>query len=462
VGLHRGSADRRLRGRPGPRLTSEQVAHDLIERVFREESGRAVATLIRVLGDFDLAEEAVQDAFMRAIEVWPTDGVPANPGAWITTTARNRAIDRLRRRRTLAQKTEALGREAAVVGELGGGPWGGHIDVTDGVDDRLRLIFTCCHPALAPDARVALTLRMLGGLTTPEIARAFLVPEVTLAQRLVRAKRKIRDAAIPYRVPPVEVMPERLDGVLRVLYLIFNEGYSATSGDALVRRELASEAIRLARMLTGLMPDEPEATGLLALMLLHDARRDARTGPDGALVLLEAQDRARWDRAEIDEGQALLDRAIRMRRPGPYQLQAAIAALHDASTDATTTDWPQIAALYGRLAVVAPSPVVELNRAVAVAMSEGAAAGLELLRALEGEPALIGYPYFHAARADLLRRLGRDDDAVAAYRAALEHTTNDVERRFLAGRIAEVTAVPHPRAAANAPPTEHGSGQARA
>jgi RNA polymerase sigma-70 factor (ECF subfamily) len=438
VGLDRGPADRRLRRRAGPRLTSEQTAHDLVERVFRQESGRAVATLIRVLGDFDLAEEAVQDAFLRAIEVWPTDGVPANPGAWITTTARNRAIDRLRRRRTLAEKTEALGREAAAAGELGGGPWGERLGVSDGVDDRLRLIFTCCHPALAPEARVALTLRTLGGLTTPEIARAFLVPEVTLAQRLVRAKRKIRDAAIPYRVPPVEVMPERLDGVLRVLYLIFNEGYSATSGDALVRRELASEAIRLARMLAELMPDEPEAIGLLALMLLHDARRDARTGAAGELVLLEDQDRGRWDRAEINEGQALLDRAIRMRRPGPYQLQAAIAALHDTSADGGSTDWPQIAALYGRLAVVAPSPVVEVNRAVALAMAEGPAAGLEVLETLAGEPALTGYPYFHAARADLLRRLGRVDEAAAAYRAALERTTNDVERGFLERRIAEV------------------------
>jgi len=438
VGLDRGPPDRRLRRRAGSRLSERSTAHDVVDRVFREESGRAVATLIRVLGDFDLAEEAVQDAFTKALEVWPADGVPANPGAWITTTARNRAIDRLRRRRTLVEKTEALEREARLEAELDRGTGGEEATETDGIDDRLRLIFTCCHPALAPEARVALTLRTLGGLTTPEMARAFLVPEVTLAQRLVRAKRKIRDAAIPYRVPPVEVMPERLDAVLRVLYLIFNEGYSATAGDALVRRELAAEAIRLGRLLVQLMPDEPEAIGLLALLLLHDARRDARTGPGGELVLLEDQDRGRWDREAIEEGRSLLDRAIRINRPGPYQLQAAIAALHDAAGDAGSTDWPQIAALYGRLASVAPSPVVELNRAVAVAMAEGPGAGLELVESLAREPGLSAYPYFHAARADLLRRLGRATEAAAAYRAALDLTTNDVERGFLERRIAEL------------------------
>jgi RNA polymerase sigma-70 factor (ECF subfamily) len=439
VGLDRGPADRRVRGGPGRGLTAEPSAHDVVDRVFREESGRAIATLIRVLGDFDLAEEAVQDAFIRALEVWPVDGLPANPGAWITTTARNRAIDRIRRGKVLAQKTEALEREAAVVSELGGGPWGASVPAdADGIDDRLRLIFTCCHPALAPEARVALTLRTLGGLSTPEIARAFLVPEVTLAQRLVRAKRKIRDAGIPYRVPPIEVLPERLDAVLRVLYLVFNEGYSATAGDALVRRELATEAIRLARMLVQLLPDEPEAGGLLALMLLHDARRDARTGGEGELVLLEDQDRSRWDAAAIQEGRSVLEQAIRANRAGPYQVQAAIAALHDAAPDAASTDWPQIAALYGRLAALAPSPVVELNRAVAVAMAEGPAMGLAMLDALASEAALAGYPYFHAARADLLRRLGRLAGAADAYRAALGVTTNDVERAFLEKRLGEV------------------------
>jgi RNA polymerase sigma-70 factor (ECF subfamily) len=388
--------------------------------------------LIRVLGDFDLAEDAVQEAFVQALQTWPKRGIPDNPGAWITTTARNRAIDRLRRDRTLREKTETLTRLAELE-RLGDD----EADMSAIPDDRLRLIFTCCHPALAMDARVALTLKTLGGLTTAEVARAFLVAEPAMAQRLVRAKRKIRDTAIPYRVPPPELLPARLDGVLATLYLVFNEGYGSTSGP-LVRTELCDEAIRLSRTVAELLPEEPEARGLLALMVLQHSRRDARTTPDGELVLLEDQDRARWDHDAIDEGLALLDAAIAGRRPGPYQLQAAIAALHARAPRAEDTDWPQIAALYGRLALITPSPVVALNRAVAVAMADGPARGLPLVEALADE--LDGYHLFHATRADFLRRLDRGEEAAEAYRRALELATNPSERAFLERRRAGTAA----------------------
>jgi RNA polymerase sigma-70 factor (ECF subfamily) len=421
-------------------VATDPPAHEVVDRLFREESGRAVATLIRLLGDFDLAEEAVADAFLVAVERWPSDGLPANPGAWITTTARNRAIDRLRRARRLAEKAELLRHEVTVAGQPEPGPEAAVLAAEDHMpieDDRLRLIFTCCHPALAMDARVALTLRTLGGLTTPEIARAFLVPEPTLAQRLVRAKRKIRDAGIPYRIPPDHLLPERLDGVLRVLYLIFNEGYDASSGDGLVRHELCAEAIRLSRVLVTLMPDEPEVLGLLSLMLLHDARRDARVGPAGEIVLLEEQDRGRWDQNRIAEGRSLVDRALRMRRPGTYQLQAAIAAVHDEAASPDATDWPQILVLYDALSRTTPSPVVQLNRAVAAAMVHGPEAGLRLMDGLQ--QALAEYPYLHAARADLLRRLGRVAEASSAYRRAAALTSNVPEQAFLARRLAELS-----------------------
>jgi RNA polymerase sigma-70 factor (ECF subfamily) len=347
----------------------------------------------------------------------------------------------LRRRTRLREKTEQLGREAVVEAELAAiDPTALDDDPMAITDDRLRLIFTCCHPALPMDGRVALTLRTLGGLTTPEIARAFLVPEPTLAQRLVRAKRKIRDAGIPYRVPPRELLPERLDGVLRVLYLVYNEGYAASSGDALIRRELTAEAIRLTRLVVSLLPDEPEAEGLLALMLLHDARRDARVGPDGGLILLEDQDRSRWDPDRIREGQALVERALRRGRPGSYQLQAAIAALHDEAPSAADTDWAQIAVLYETLRRHDPSPVIELNLAVAVAMADEPATGLAMIDGLAATGSLADYPYLHAARADLLRRMERWTEAATAYRRALEGIGSEPERTFLERRLAEVTA----------------------
>ncbi|WLW57502.1 RNA polymerase sigma factor [Streptomyces sp. YU58] len=410
------------------------AVEEAVAAAFRAEWGQVVATLIRVTGDWDLAEECAQDAFAQALDRWRRDGVPRRPGAWLTTTARNRALDVLRREAVGAAKL----REVAVTAREE--PWDDREDDTDdsGVqDDRLRLLFTCCHPALPIEARVALTLRTLAGLTTPEIARAFLVPEATMAQRLVRAKRKIRNAGIPYRVPPAHLLPERTTGVLGVIYLLFNEGYAATSGADRVRTDLCAEAIRLARVLAELMPDEPEVLGLLALLLLHDARRATRVDAAGEPVSLEDQDRSLWDRAEAEEGAGLLETALRRGRPGPYQVQAAIAACHTTAATAGATDWADIAGLYGELERLVPSAVVRLNRAFAVGMAEGPDAGLALVAELADEDELAGYHLLPATRADLLRRGGRTGEAATAYERALELVENEAERRFLEKRLAE-------------------------
>ncbi|MPZ27727.1 MAG: RNA polymerase sigma factor [Micromonosporaceae bacterium] len=407
-----------------------------VEAVFREEWGRLLATLVGWLHDLDLAEEVAADAIATAVERWPVDGVPDHPAAWLLTTARRRAVDRLRRRQTYAAKLAILKVEAERAGTGGPAapePFG---------DDRLRLFFTCCHPALTAEARVALTLRYLAGLSTTEVARAFLVPETTMAQRLTRAKRKIREARIPYRVPGPAELPARLPAVLRVIYVVFTEAYAASRGPTLTRPELAEEAIRLGRILHQLLPDDREATGLLALMLLVDARRAARTDPAGNLVLLADQDRSRWDRSSIQEGVRLVERALPGGRPGPYALQAAIAALHDEADSLAATDWPQIVSLYDLLQAVAPSPVVALNRAVAVGMASGPAAGLVLLDELAADPALARYHLYHAARAGLLERLGQRDQAAAAYRRALALVGNEPERALLTRQLAAVVAAP--------------------
>jgi RNA polymerase sigma-70 factor (ECF subfamily) len=431
-------------GSPQPATNVGESTQQVVATVFREEWGRIVAALIHRTGDWDLAEECAQDAFAQALARWPTDGVPPRPGAWLMTVARNQAIDRLRRSSVHATKL----RQIAALAPAGATGPDEEAGVTDEVspteksgvpDERLRLIFTCCHPAMAMEARVALTLRTLAGLTTAEIARAFLVPEATMAKRLVRAKQKIAHAGIPYRVPPASALPQRTSGVLAVLYLLFNEGYSASAGAELVRKSLCDDAVMLGRVLAELMPEEPEVKGLLALMMFHRSRQAARVDDQGDLVTLDAQDRALWDQAAIEQAKQVLDDAWAKNNPGPYQLQAAIAGCHALAPRAETTDWPRIAKLYDQLLEMTGSPVVELNRAVAVAMADGPAVGLALVNELEASGALQQYYLLAATRADLLRRLGRRAEAAAAYRKALALVSTGPEQRFLAARLVEVT-----------------------